>query len=238
MRKNILILFLFACFTCEVFAQMPLIKRLPRKQEKYFVSGGYGIGSALWNSTFSNAELYDKNGGVMNSGELELKAKNSTVNYDFNVAFPIYKIRIGLGICFEEFLLDKLSISDSRNNQVVIFDESFRFDKFYFLVETPFHPEKLKNYSFGMNFHIGYFGHTGVDRLNFFGEEALARTFFGTISFIADYQVFPHTYVYLKPGFEYKLFRNSILDRPSNIKHNIYTGTILAGIRIDISRER
>lgn len=220
-------------------AQFGYFKRLERKQEKYFVGLGYGIGNAYWSSSLDNSQLYDKYGAVIQSGYIRFKARNKTELIDLNVQFPIAKIRVGMGICFEEYYLDKLEITASpgADAMVILFDESFRFEKFYGQVEVPFWPESKSDFSLGFNGRIGYFGYSGVERLNFFGEEALAKTFFTNLGLVADYRVYPHVYIYLQPNFEFKYFKNSPVENPSIIRHNIVGYGATGGIRVDVSHE-
>jgi hypothetical protein len=226
-------------FSLACSAQFGYFKRLERKQEKYFVSAGYGIGTSRWYSNLDNSELYDKFGSVIQSGYIRFKAKNSTQVYDLNVQFPIGKIRLGMGIDFEQYFLDKLEITASpgADAHVILFDESFRFEKFFGQVEVPFWPESKSDFSLNFNGRIGYFSYSGVERFNFFGEEALAKTWFTNVGFIADYRFYPHGYLFVHPNFEYKYFKNSPVENPSIIRHNILTGTITFGVRADVSRE-
>lgn len=220
-------------------AQFGYFKRLERKQEKYFVGLAYGVGTARWNSNLDNSQLYDKYGAVVQSGYIRFKAKNSTEQYDLTVEFPLAKVRLGMGINFEKYYLDKLEITASpgADAKVMLFDESFRFEKFFGICEVPFWPESKSDFTLAAQGRLGYFGYSGVERLNFFGEEALAKTYFTNVGFVADYRFYPHAYVYIHPSFEYKYFKNSPVENPSIIRHNIFTGTIVAGIRFDVSRE-
>lgn len=239
MKKKLPLLLFFLFITLASQAQFGYFKRLERRQEKYFVAIGYGIGTARWNSNLDNSQLYDKYGAVIQSGYIRFKARNSTELLDLNVQFPLAKIRLGMGINFEKFYLDKLEITQSpgADATLILFDESFRFEKFFGQIEVPFWPESKSDFSLSGNGHIGYFGYSGVERFNFFGEEALAKTFFATIGFIADYRVYPHAYVYLHPYTEYKYFKNSPVENPSIIRHNILTYGITGGVRVDVSRE-
>jgi hypothetical protein len=220
-------------------AQFGYFKRLERKQEKYFVGLGYGVGTAHWRSNLDNSQLYDKFGAVIQSGYIRFKAKNSTEFLDLTVQFPLAKIRLGMGINFEKYFLDKLEITASpgADAKVILFDESFRFEKFFGIIEVPFWPESKSDFSLSGNSRLGYFGYSGVERLNFFGEESLAKTYFGNLGFIADYRFYPHAYVFVNPSFEYKYFKNSPQENPSIIRHNIFSYMISAGVRVDVSRE-
>lgn len=229
-----------------VSAQYGYYHDLKVNYQKYFVSLGYGIGTARWYSTLISTAIYDKNGAVLQSGDIDFRARNSTNFYDFNVMFPIQKVRYGLGICFEKFYLDKLQLLRTVNSsngtgvsgdQILLFDESFRFDKVYAQVEVPFWPESKSLLSLSANMHAGYFSFNGVDRINFFGRDALARSMFIAISPVGDVRIVPHTYLFIQPMFEYKYFKSQALDASGIIKHNIISYSMLGGLRVDVSRE-
>ena len=232
---------LFAACTFGALAQTTgYYQTLDRKFKKYFVGISYGIGTASWYSNLGNTELYDKNGSVIRSGDMRFKAKNSTDLLNLEVSAPLAKIRVGLGVSFENFYLDKLTISSNTpgaDGAIIVYDESFRFEKFYMQVETPFKFDTEKPYSFGFKGHIGYFGFSGVKHFNFFGDEHEARTFFTNLGLVGDYKILSHTYFYINPSCEYKYFRNSPAEAPSEIKHNIVSFSIMGGLRFDVSRE-
>jgi len=210
------------------------------KQKKYFVAVSYGVGTARWNSTIKNTQLYDKTGTIIRDGVVKFKAKNSTAVINLEALAPVGKVRLGLGISFEEFYLNKLNIttqSSPVDKNILRFDESFRFNKIYAQVEVPFKYQNQSNGSINFNGHLGYYGYSGIDRINFFGEEAIAKTFFATAGLVFDYRVYPHFYFFAYPNIEYKYFDNSHMERPSDIIHNIFTGTLMGGIRVDLSKE-
>ncbi len=239
MIKKILYTALFFSISSACFAQ-GYYQGLDRKYKKYFVGGTVGAGYATWISNMGSTELYDKDGTIIISGDIRFKAHNSTKLMNIEVSAPIMKVRFGLGICFEDFFLDKLALrsnTPSADKSIIIFDERFRFEKFYTQIEVPFKFDTDKPYSFSFKGHLGYFGYSGIKRFNFFGERALAHTFFTTLGLVADYRIFSHTYIYINPNFEYKFFKNSNQDAPSNIRHNIFTFNMVGGLRFDVSRE-
>ncbi len=213
---------------------------LDRKNKKYFVGFSYGTGATRWFSNLGSSELYDSHGGIIRSGDMRFKARNTTHMLNLEVSAPVSRVRLGLGIAFENYSLDKLSITSNTpgvDGAIVIYDESFRFEKFYAQVEVPFKFDSDKSYSFGFKGHLGYFGYSGVKHYNFFGSEYDARTFFSTIGLVGDYRILAHSYFYVNPSFEYKYFKNSPVETPSEIRHNIISFNIVAGLRFDVSRE-
>lgn len=207
--------------------------------KKYFVSASYGVGSATWYSDIKNSILYDKNGTILKSGDLKFSAKNPCSMWNYQVSFPVRNVRLGMGISFEEFFLDKIVLKSGNvgDGTFILFDESFRFDKFYATVEVPFFPESTKDYSFSFTGNLGYYNYTGIERFNFFGEEPLARMYLANTGLLADYKIFSHAYVFINPNFEFKYFQNNRFESPSDINHKILTYSIAGGIRVDVSRE-
>lgn len=235
--KRIAAFVLILSFAVQAEAQY--MRRSKGMEKMYFVTVGYGVGSAKWFSNMGNAELYDLDGSVIQSGDLKYRMDNSTKVINLEVCAPIKKVRLGMGISFEEYFLDKMVIKDAIDDgSHLVFNESFRFDKMYLQLQVPFDKLSGSNFSVGLKEHIGYFGFTGVENINFFGEEALAKTYFVNTGAIAHYRLFPHTYVYVNPSIEYKYFNNSKLERPASINHNIITFSIVGGLRFDVSNER
>lgn len=241
LTRNTILTVLIVASALGAFAQTTgYYQTLDRKFKKYFVGVSYGAGTASWFSNLGSSELYDNNGVVIRSGDMRFRAKNPTRMLNLEVSAPVMAVRLGLGVSFENFYLDKLTLHSNTpgaDGAIVVYDESFRFEKFYGQVEVPFNFETNKSYSFGFKGHIGYFGFSGVKHFNFFGDEHLARTFFTNLGLVGDYKILSHTYFYLNPAFEYKYFKNSPEEAPSEIKHNIFSFSISGGLRFDVSRE-
>lgn len=237
------LLFVFALLALNTaFGQFGYYHDLKVNREKYMVSLGYGVGTARWYSDLTSSAIYDKNGAVITSGDLKFRAKNQTKQYDLNVMFPVENIRYGLGLSFETFYLNQIKLQQviSSSNPApssLLFDESFRFDKMYGQIEYIFFPESNSMFSVSANMHAGYFSFSGVQRINFFGNDAIARSLFISLSPLGDMRVYSHTYLFVQPMFEYKNFKSQALDAPGIIKHNILTYSVIAGIRIDVSKE-
>lgn len=240
MLKKYILFGLFILLNLGAIAQSKggFFSQQDRKHSKYFVALGFGTGMAYWNSSLGNTDLYDKNGGIIHSGDLNFKAKNSYESMNLDVQFPVGKMRMGLGIQFEHYFLDKLQIDNPFGGKsYLLFDENFRFDKIYAQVEVPFNYSSDRIWTLNFKGSLGYFGLTGVSRQNFFGEEAVADTYYINLGVIADIKLYPHTYFFMHPNIEYKYFHNSRLENPSEIIHKIFSYGILAGIRIDVSKE-
>lgn len=239
MKKLLFILSLLATYAAS--AQFGYYHDLRVNKEKYMVSLGYGLGTARWHSDLTSSAIYDKNGAVITSGDLKFKAKNQTKQYDLNVMFPVENVRYGLGLGFETFYLNQINLQQAVNANPspasLLFDESFRFDKLYGQIEYIFFPESKSMFSVSANMHAGYFSFSGVQRINFFGSDAIARSLFLSVSPLGDVRVYSHTYLFVQPMFEYKNFKSQALDAPGIIKHNIITYSIIAGLRIDVSKE-
>lgn len=209
----------------------------PKKNnEKYFLSLGYGFGQAYWFSELSRTSIYDKQGSTIESGDFKFRANNTTTFYDLNVLFPVQNFRLGLGMNFEKFFLTRLELKNSiTTNKVIIYDESFRFDKIFAQFEFPFWPDARSKFSLSANGRIGFFSFNNVDRINLFGSDALASSMFFTVSPVADVQVYPGIFIFIQPFAEYKYFRNPSVDEGGLVIHNIFTYSGMIGIRIDPS---
>jgi hypothetical protein len=223
--------------------------RVAGVDRNYFVAASYGLGTGDWVSHFQNTFLYNTDGSILESGDLKMKANNPCYNYNFSVCFPVGDngTRLGGGICFEHFSMDKISITSlqdsSKNSSVsipdtyVYFRESFWFNKIYGMVQLPFHFCEGKPYSLDFVVCGGFYGYNGLHHINFFGQDQISRTFFANTSFIADYDIgIKHIRIFVQPMAEYKYFHNNSNEYPSVIVHNIYCFTINFGIRVDMSK--
>ena len=209
---------------------------LDKKHKKYFVALGYGIGQAKWFSRFQNTDLLSTDGSVIETGNTTFQTQNAIKMLNLEVSFPVDRVRLGMGISFENFYLDKLYFTSPSTiaSNYIIFDDNIRFDKFYGMIEIPFNPETNKEYSFSMLGRLGYYGYNGLAHLGFFGQSALASTYLANVGFLADYELFTQTYVYVSPCLEFKYFRNNKNEEPSIIVHDIYSASIVFGIRVDL----
>ncbi|MBC7863021.1 MAG: hypothetical protein IAF38_08600 [Bacteroidia bacterium] len=233
-RKNIIlkaVLLLLIGFSFEKADAQRLFKDGPK--DKYFVAMAYGIGNANWFSKLEQSALYDTSGAEMFSGKVNFKARNTTKCVNVDVSAPVMNVRLGMGLCFEEFYIEKLKINSTQ----YYFEEKFRFEKMYAQIEIPI--QRLSNdyFTFNLKSQAGYFGYSYVNHINFLGMDNKASVLFMNTGFIADYKLYPHTYAYIHPTFEYKYFRNAASEAPARIVHNIFSYGVMFGIRIDVSRE-
>jgi hypothetical protein len=247
MRKNVLRFLLFFSFVAlGLGVNAQVYYRGQDNSKKYYVAFSYGVGNAQWQSRFQNTFLYNTNGSVLEAGDMTMKASNPTFNYNFNVCFPVGDKRIGLGISFEKFSMDKLSIislSDTSGtnvnipNSYIYFRESFWFNKLYLMVQLPFHFCENKPYSLDFVACGGFYGYDGLKHLNFFGDDQIASTLFSNVSFIFDYDIkVEHARLFIQPMAEYKYFHNNGNEYPSTIVHNIFSYSINFGVRFDVSK--
>lgn len=243
MKKNtrrIIVLFSFLFIVNGIFAQS--YYGSDKKDKEYFVAFSYGIGTARWYSHFYDASLYNIDGSVLKSGDLKMKASNPMYCYNFSVCAPVAGIRLGAGICFEKFSMDKLSIlsTDSANtnvpNSYVLFTENFWFNEIYGMMQAPFKFCKGKPYSLDFIMNAGFYGYNGIKRLNFFGNDQVASTYLVNAGFLFDCEVIEHSRIFIYPEIEYKYFHNNRNENPSIIKHNIFTAILSFGVRTDISK--
>lgn len=226
----------FFCMLSSVFCYSQISNGYfkTKKGDKYFIALAYGVGTARWNSLFEDTEFYDKDGSVINTGDFHFGANSPTKHYDVNVLAPIKRIRLGMGICFEHHYLMQLRVYDKLGEEYLLFDETLRFDKIYFQSEIPFKYESKKPYSFSWNIKFGWFGYTNVKRFNFIGEKPFPVAILFASGFTGDFMVYPHVYFFAFPNFEYKLYDNSRTEAPVQIRHSVFTYSVLAGIRVDM----
>ena len=245
MKRIIHRVFLFcflSLFAGELSAQTYYDAQKTKKDKKYYVAFSYGVGSARWNSHFYDAPLYNIDGSVLKYGDLKLQATNPMFNYDFSVSAPVGKIRLGAGIRFEKFSMDKLSLisSDSSGrsipNSYLLFTENFWFNEIYALMQVPFGFCNGKPYSLEYTMNAGFYGYDGIHHLNFFGNDQIARTYHISAGFLLDYEILDYIRIFIHPEFEYKYFHNNQNENPSVIVHNIYTSIFSFGIRCDVSK--
>jgi hypothetical protein len=204
---------------------------------RYMVSGGLGTGTSYWRSNIEHTELYNKNGTPIKIGNFKYKSKTALATYDLNVVFPVDKIMLGLGINFEHNIMDKIEIrSPQKDAGTLIYDQKFRLEKIYGIVEVPLQKKLFRNFIVNFQARIGYFGYSGVDREYFFGYMQLPAAYLIGVGAVANYKIVPHTFVFINPSMEYKYFRNNANEWPLKIRYNIFSFIGTAGIRIDISR--
>ncbi len=202
------------------------------------VTGGCGIGTSYWRSKIENTQLFNKYGSPIKTGNLKYTSKTAVRCYDLNVVMPVAEIMLGLGINFENNTMDKIDITaPTPDAGIILYDQKFRLDKIYAVVEVPLQKEIIRNFIVNIQARFGYYGYSGVDRENFFGNMQFPNTYFAAIGAVANYRIIPHTWVYFLPSFEYKYFHNNANEWPVKITHNIITFTATAGIRIDVSRK-
>ncbi|HTA83190.1 MAG TPA: hypothetical protein VK783_09665 [Bacteroidia bacterium] len=235
-------LFVLLCFSCLQAHAQSYYSEDKKTDKKYYIAFSYGVGSARWYSQFYDSPLYNLDGSVLKYGNLKLQATNPVYDYDFSVCAPVGKIRLGAGIRFEKFSMDKLSLisSDSSGtnvtNNYLLFTENFWFNEIFAMVQIPFSFCSGKSYSLEYDMNAGFYGYNGIRHLNFFGDDQIASTYHVSAGFLLDYEVIDNIRVFIHPEFEYKYFHNNPNESPSVIIHNIYTGILSFGIRGDISK--
>lgn len=208
--------------------------------KKYFIVGDYGFGSSVWNSNMKNSKLYDRYGTAIKTGDLEFTSQTNTRYQDLYVMIPVSDVLFGLGVNFEEHIMDKIDIQTSTDKVgevgtgELIFDQKFRLDKFYGLIEIPFVEKNTIGFSAAFQARVGYFGYYGADRESFFGEEQMSNAYFGSIGVTTSIRVISRVYLFAHPKFEYNFFNNKS-DNSASITHHIYSFAVAGGIRIDVS---
>jgi len=234
------LLFTTVCLLSVTLLHAQYVQSTPENSTKsYYISADYGFGASAWNSDMKNTKLYDRYGAVIKTGDLQFKSQTSVRYQNLAVMIPVSDVVFGLGVNFEEHTMDKIEIKESitKAGEVgageLMFDQKFRLDKFYALIEVPFLEQNKLGVSAAFQARLGYFGYYGLDRENFFGEEQIANAYFGSIGATATVKVMPRVYFYIHPKFEYNYFNNKS-ESSSSVTHHIYTFAVAGGIRIDV----
>jgi len=207
----------------------------------YFISASYGVGNSAWSSNLKNSKLFSKYGDVIKSGDMQYTSKTSVRYQDLHVMLPVRDMYFGLGVNFEEHTMDIIDIKKAQSKPGEIgegeqvFDQKFRLDKFYALLEMPFYSYQKIDLKAAFQMRIGYFGYYGADRDNFFGDEQMPRAFFGNFGATVSTRLYSRIYGFINPKVEYNYFNNHT--DISSVTHNIYTFGISAGIRIDVGNK-
>ena len=202
-------------------------------EDKYFISVAYGTGNASWNSKLNETALYDTTGAEIFKGNILFNAKNTLNNLTVDVGAQVRYIRLGLGISFEEFYLEKIRI----NNNNYAFSDKFTFSKIFAHAEVPFRTISSDLFSFSSKSSFGFFSSYYLNHFNLFGSGNGGTSLFLNTAFLADYKFLPHTYLFVQPVVEYKYFKNSKKELPGKISHQIWSYFIMLGVRIDVSKE-
>lgn len=236
-RKHSINFYFFFCVSFFVWLTNSSAQRLrflkDGPEDKYFIAFSAGMGNASWSSQISQSSLYDTSGTNFFSGDLDFSAKNSLRSLGGDVSAQFMKVRMGMGICFEEFVLQKIKVNDIN----YLFYDKFTFQKLFFQIEIPLQKLSKDKYSVNIKAQSGYFSYSRLNHINFFGGDNLARVAFLNAGFILDYKIFDHTYLFLHPMGEMKFFRSSKKEEPSMVRHIISSVCLLGGIRLDLSRE-
>jgi hypothetical protein len=225
----------FVTISYNLFAQKKSYQPV-KHQEKYFASFYYSDGRARWVSDVSYTDLYNSEGKLINSANqsINFKIKNYSKGYGLDVAAPYGPLRLGLGINFENFYLDKIILTSTGGKAYLPFNENFRFDKIMFNIEYPLPWFTESRFSVNALGRLGYYGFSKLTSYNFFGGPYLGNTFLSSVGILADVEVVPRYYLFFVLNGEYKHYRNSGKEMPSVIIHRIFTGSAQIGLRINV----
>jgi hypothetical protein len=201
--------------------------------DKYFIAFYGGVGSASWNSSVTQSALYDTSGTRIVSGDFDFSMKNSIKNLGFDVSAQFNKVRLGMGICFEEFFLEKIKVNDVN----YLFFDKFNFQKLFFQAELPLKNFEKQLISLNLKSQLGYYSYSHLNHINFFGGDNPSSVMMLNTGLLLDYKLFDHSYIYLHPLVEFKHFKNSRREAPSRIQHSIFSACLQFGMRFDLSRE-
>lgn len=235
MKKIIVIFVLVFYFGQGLKAQFARDYKPAKHENKYFLSLAYGIGQARWYSSVNNTELYDPNGAVVRDGNFKFNARNHTRLFNAEVLIPVAKVRLGVGMNFENYDLDKLDLKNGGNaSSLYPFNESFRMDKITGILEYPFSCLEKTPFTLNLQAKMGYIGFTKVNSVNLFGGATVPKTFFVASGLVMDYEIVKRIYVFASPMVSYNYCRTSKYELPVTIMHRIITGNFLIGVRLNV----
>jgi hypothetical protein len=235
LKHQLLSVIIGCCLSGTVFAQGSYFQANDREAQ-HFVGISYGMGSNFWFSKTENYNLFDPRGSMVVSGDSKLRARNISQQVQLETVVPISKkIRVGMGIAFEEFALYKMDVESDILNSTIPFVEVFRFDKVFAQFEMQVGILKQSQvFSFNANVKAGYYGFTSVKSTSLFGEDRIGKTYYGSMGMLVDANIFPRFYLYLLPQVEYKYFNNHRREHPHTISHNLLGYTFMVGLRYHV----
>ncbi|MCU0432708.1 MAG: hypothetical protein MUC87_04575 [Bacteroidia bacterium] len=232
-------LHLFACFclfAIAASAQPGARTDVKKNMDKQLVYFGHSWGSARWFSELDKTSLFDRQGVAIETGSFGFRATSPFTSWDSGILFPFGKVRAGLGLSFEKFILSSIQLDNS--SAPLIFDESFRFDVLYAQFEVPLFPEARSAVSASVNLRGGYFNFSGVQRINLFGNDNASSNWFLSLAPVADYAIWGNFFVYVQPHAGIKFFNSQAVDPEGSVKHTIVSYGLNVGLRFDPSQER
>lgn len=215
------------------YAQTKTSYKPQAHEKKYFISLSGSYAQAKWKSSIDGTPLYNGKGNPITSGSFHFNAKNITTATNIEVLAPVSVVRLGLGICFENFKLDRLIVQQNGNTLYYPFFESFRMDKITLSCEYPLPLKFTEKSRFTIDAVAkgGYFGFVNVKSVNLFGGPYIPRSFFTGLGLMVDCEVIEHIYLFVTPYYEFKFFSNSPQESPQIIKHHINSLGLNFGIR-------
>ncbi len=201
---------------------------------KHFIGIASGVGRTSWYTQTKAYDLYDQTGSKVLSGDHQLTAQTTHSIYQMDVMFPVSSFRMGMGITFEKFALYKMNVESEVFDKDISFMETFRFDKFFLQAEFPTDMIAHQNFMLDINARAGYYGFSMVKSLSLFGERRSGSTYFASIGPVFSTRIYPQIYMYIMPRFEYKYFNNSRIEPNGAIYHNLYSLSMLGGLRVQM----
>jgi len=201
---------------------------------KHFFGVGYSFAKTNWYSRTENFDLFNKAGQTLMEGDGTIRAKSNSQMVQMEVLAPVGKVRLGMGIGFEQYELYVLTLKNDHIDMRVPFTELFRFDKCFGQMEIPLKIPSSEEVHMSINMKAGYYGFTRVSSLSLFGKKRSGKTIFGGIGFLTDLKLGRFTYLYLMPFLEYKYFKNSRQESPNHIYHNLISLSAQVGLRFHL----
>lgn len=198
--------------------------------KRNFITIGYGEGRTQWYSRTEGYKLYDQRGKKVLSGDHNLTAATDYQSYQIGVAAPVGRLRLGMGIEFDEFSIYQIHVEDPSVVEPVSMIDNFRFDKVHLTLEYP--TLWIPNSSIHLDLFLkgGYYAFSKINSFNLFGKGS-GKTFFASIGPILAVQAYKRAHVYFRPRLGYRHFNNSDQDSMGAIYHDLFSYGAMVGLR-------
>lgn len=203
------------------------------RQDRHFLTLGYGEGRTQWYSKTEGYALYDRMGKKVLSGDHRLSAVTDHQTYQIGVTAPVGKIRVGMGIEFDEFSIYQIHVKDPAIVDPVSMIDRFRFDKIHLTAEYPTLWIRSERMHFDLFMKGGYYAFSKVSSFSLFNHGA-GKTFYGSMGGILAYQVYKKAHLYLRPSFVYRHFDNSDRTDRGSIYHDLFSYGVIGGLRYQL----
>ncbi len=199
-------------------------------KKRHFITVGYGQGRTKWYSRTEGYHLYDQRGKKVLSGDHSLSAATDYRSYQIGVTAPVGRVRLGMGIEFDEFSIYRIYVDDPSVVGPVTMIDNFRFDKIHLTMEYPTLWIRDERIHLDLFLKAGYYAFSKINSLSLFGQGS-GKTFFASLGPILAIQAYKNAHLYLRPRLGYRHFDNSDQEARGAIYHELFSYGAMVGLR-------